>query len=194
MPIYRGSHENNFVIIDKGYLRDRDLSLKAKGLLTLMLSLPDDWKYSLSGLKAICRESEVAISSAMKELKERGYVKVSKYNAASDEKGRFGYAYEIFEHTGLPSPDDPDMDDPGMEKPPLENPVTENMGLYRIINNQERNNQEKNNKAHSHQERAGAGGGSFSEDDDGKDETKDATAEEKTGRIATLASLVRNDA
>ena len=132
MPIYRGSHENNFVVIDKGYLRDRDLSLKAKGLLTLMLSLPDDWKYSLSGLKAICRESEVAISSAMKELKERGYVKVSKYNAASDEKGRFGYAYEIFEHTGLPSPDDPDMDDPAMENPAVENPGTENMGLYRI--------------------------------------------------------------
>ncbi|MBR7040717.1 MAG: hypothetical protein IKI24_02620, partial [Clostridia bacterium] len=97
-------------------------------------------------------------------------------NASSDEKGRFGYAYEIFEHTGSPSPDDPDMDDPAMENPGTEKPGTENMGLYRIINNQERNNQEKNNKAHSHQERAGAGGGAFSENDDGENETKDADA------------------
>ena len=185
MPIYRGSHENNFVVIDKGYLRDKALSLKAKGLLTLMLSLPDDWKYSLSGLKAICRESAGAISSAMKELKERGYVKISKYNASSDEKGRFGYAYEIFEHTGSPSPDDPDMDDPAMENPGTEKPGTENMGLYRIINNQERNNQEKNNKAHSHQERAGAGGGAFSENDDGEDGTEDADAKGNDRRPTT---------
>ncbi len=179
MPIYRGSHENNFVVVDKGYLRDKDLSLKAKGLLTLMLSLPDDWKYSLSGLKAICRESAGAISSALKELKARGYVKVSKYNAASDEKGRFGYAYEIFEHTGSPSPDDP----------ATENPGTENMGLYRIINNQERNNQEKNNKAHSHQERAGAGGGvCFSENDDWEDGTEDADAKGNTEHFAAMSS------
>ena len=187
MPIYRGSHENNFVVIDKGYLRDKALSLKAKGLLTLMLSLPDDWKYSLSGLKAICRESAGAISSAMKELKERGYVKISKYNASSDEKGRFGYAYEIFEHTGSPSPDDPDMDDPAMENPGTEKPGTENMGLYRIINNQERNNQEKNNKAHSHQERAGAGGGAFSENDDGEDGTEDADAKGNDRRPTTAS-------
>jgi hypothetical protein len=188
MPIYRGSHENNFVVIDKGYLRDKALSLKAKGLLTLMLSLPDDWKYSLSGLKAICRESAGAISSALKELKARGYVKISKYNASSDEKGRFGYAYEIFEHTGSPSPDDPDMDDPAMENPGTEKPGTENMGLYRIINNQERNNQEKNNKAHSHQERAGAGGVSFSENDvDGENETKDADAKGNDLRPTTAS-------
>ncbi|MCR4578619.1 MAG: hypothetical protein K5784_12015 [Clostridiales bacterium] len=194
MPIYRGSHENNFVVVDKGYLRDKDLSLKAKRLLTLMLSLPDDWKYSLSGLKAICRESAGAISSALKELKARGYVKVSKYNASSDEKGRFGYAYEIFEHTGSPSPDDPATENPAMENPAVENPGTENpgtenMGLIRIINNQELNNQEKNNKAHSHQERAGAGGGvCFSENDDWEDGTEDADAKGNTEHFAAMSS------
>ena len=184
MSVYRTSHENNFVVIDKGYLRDRSLSLKAKGLLTLMLSLPDDWRFSISGLKAICRESEGAISSAIKELKDKGYMKVSKYNASSDERGRFGYAYEIFEHNDSPDPCFPALDKPAMEKPATEEPALDNTGLYRIINNQERNNQELNNQGHSH--RIGGGGAFYeNEDEDGERETDGQALSGAAERLST---------
>ena len=182
MKVHREPHETFFVVVDKAYLQDMDLSLKAKGLLTLMLSLPDDWKYSIPGLTAICRESGIAVSSAIKELKAKGYLKVSKYNASSDEKGRFGYAYEIFERPVSPDPcfphlddpglDDPDLEKPDLEEPALEEPALENTGLYKIINNQIIKDQIMNNQEHSHQIQGGAGGGSDKDDLDGEDGTE----------------------
>ncbi len=215
MKVHREPHETFFVVVDKAYLQDMDLSLKAKGLLTLMLSLPDDWKYSIPGLTAICRESGIAVSSAIKELKEKGYLKVSKYNASSDEKGRFGYAYEIFERPVSPDPCFPHLDDPGLEKPALEEPALEepaleepaleepameNTGLYKIINNQIIKDQIMNDQEHSHQIHGGAGGGSDEDDDlnveDGTegDDRDDIPVSEDGIRIATRSLTARNDA
>ena len=56
------------------HLRDRNLTLKTKGLLSIMLSLPEDWDYSIKGLVSICKENETAVRSALKELETNGYL------------------------------------------------------------------------------------------------------------------------
>lgn len=62
------------------HLRDKNLSLKAKGLLSVMLSLPDNWDYSIAGLVTISKENETAVKSALNELKDSNYVVVTKEN------------------------------------------------------------------------------------------------------------------
>lgn len=75
-------------------LRDTNLSLKAKGLLSLILSLPDDWGYSLSGLAEICLGSETDIRNILKELESLGYLQITR---TQDSNGLFRYIYDIFE-------------------------------------------------------------------------------------------------
>lgn len=79
------------------HLRDKELSLKAKGLLSWMLSNDDDWDYSIKGIVANCKENETAIESALAELKERGYVHVTKLMPNQTESGRIEYIYDILE-------------------------------------------------------------------------------------------------
>ncbi len=68
MAVFRVEHIDDYTVMSNIHLRDKNLSLKAKGLLSLMLSLPDDWEYTLTGLAAINRESKDAIRSAIHEL------------------------------------------------------------------------------------------------------------------------------
>lgn len=83
------------------HLRNMDMSLKAKGLMSLMLSLPPEWDYSIGGLVAICKESHTSIRSALKELEENQYLIRERKN---NEKGYFIYEYTLYEvpepHTG----------------------------------------------------------------------------------------------
>ena len=65
-------HEKNFVILDKGFLEDENLSFKAKGILTYLLSKPDNWEVSVSHLVEVSKEGKTAIYSALKELEEAG--------------------------------------------------------------------------------------------------------------------------
>lgn len=78
----------------KRYLLDNKISLKAKGLLCILLSLPDDWNYSINGLVEICKESKTAVTSALGELKKYGYMRVDRTHS---ENGTFEYVYSIFE-------------------------------------------------------------------------------------------------
>lgn len=73
------------------------MSLKAKGLLSQMLSLPDDWDYTIKGLVSINKESEAAISSALDELKKNGYLVINKIMPKDTASGRIEYVYDIFE-------------------------------------------------------------------------------------------------
>lgn len=93
--VFRVEKNREFVVMSNKFLRNKEMSLKAKGLLALCLSLPDDWNYSLSGLVAICKESLTSIRSALKELEEFGHLKREK---KKDEKGQFIYEYILFEH------------------------------------------------------------------------------------------------
>lgn len=76
------------------HLRDKNLSLKTKGILSLMLSLPDNWIYSINGLIAVCKEGKKAIQSSIKELEDNNYLVRTRIR---NDKGRINYRYDIFE-------------------------------------------------------------------------------------------------
>ena len=97
MPVIRVNHNKNYTVMSNVHLRDINLSLRAKGLLSMMLSLPPDWDYSVEGLIAINKENVTAIKSALKELRDNGYLVVTKLLPNETESGRFEYIYDIFE-------------------------------------------------------------------------------------------------
>lgn len=94
---------HNFTVLPNSTLRDKNLSLKAIGLLCKMLSLPDDWEYSILGLCSICKEGETAIRAALDELKKGRYLIVKKLNSAESGVGTFAYEYYVYEE---PAPED----------------------------------------------------------------------------------------
>ena len=94
MTVIRIQKTDNYSVISNEHLRNKDLSLKAKGLMTLMLSLPPQWDFSIGGLVAICKESHTSIRSAIKELEENRYLIRERKN---NEKGYFVYEYTLFE-------------------------------------------------------------------------------------------------
>lgn len=95
LTVYRVQRNGNYTVMANYHLRDRALSLKAKGLFSLLLSLPDDWDFSLPGLVAICKEGMDAIRDAVKELEALGYIIRSRVRNA---KGRLeSAAYELYE-------------------------------------------------------------------------------------------------
>lgn len=96
MSVFRVHKTKDFTVLSNHHLRDKGLSLQAKGLLSVMLSLPDDWKYSIRGLAAISKEGEKAIKSTLDELKEHGYLVVTK-NAPKAGESHFSYEYDVFE-------------------------------------------------------------------------------------------------
>lgn len=98
MSVIRVEKSKNYTIMSNTHLRDKELSLKAKGLLSVVLSLPDNWDYSLSGLSSICKESITAIRSAINELRDMGYAKVEKlYPDKSVGRKQIEYSYIFFE-------------------------------------------------------------------------------------------------
>lgn len=100
MAIFRVEHNTNYTVISNTHLRDRRLSLKAKGLLTYMLSLPNDWNFSLSGLAANLKEGMESIRKTLAELKENGYLGIKK---ARNNNGSYHYIYYVYEHPKEPS-------------------------------------------------------------------------------------------
>jgi hypothetical protein len=92
--VLRVEKNRDYTVMSNQFLRNKQLSMKAKGLLAVCLSLPDDWDYSINGLVAICKESITAVRNAMKELEAHGYMKINKLQ---NEKGHFQYEYVIYE-------------------------------------------------------------------------------------------------
>ena len=97
MAIFRIEKNKNYTVMSNYHFRDKRLSLKAKGLLSEMLSLPDDWDYSVSGLVAINKEKEDTIKSTLKELKDAGYLVVNKILPSKETGGKITYEYVIYE-------------------------------------------------------------------------------------------------
>ena len=85
MAIFRVKKTRDFTIMSNHHLRDKKLSLKAKGLLSLILSLPEDWDYTLKGLSYICKEGVDAVRMAVKELEDAGYIERRRFR---NEKGQ----------------------------------------------------------------------------------------------------------
>lgn len=116
MSVFRINKNKNYTVMSNYHLKDKTLSLKAKGLLSIMLSLPDNWDYSIQGLTKICKEGEMAIKSSLSELKEHSYLIMTKENNA---KGQFCWIYDIFE-APQPYPENPPMVNPPMVNPSME--------------------------------------------------------------------------
>jgi hypothetical protein len=94
MSVIRVNNTKGFTVMSNYHFQDREISLKAKGLLGLMLSLPSNWDYSVNGLVAIVKENKAAVQTALKELEEHKYLKRTR---VQDETGRFDYIYDIYE-------------------------------------------------------------------------------------------------
>ena len=130
MSVFRVEKTKGYTVMSNHHLRNHALSLKAKGLLSQMLSLPEDWDYTLQGLAQINKESIDAIREAVRELERAGYIERSRER---DGRGCLrGTVYTIYEqpHTE-PTPEEParalpTLDNPTLEKPMLEKPTLEN--------------------------------------------------------------------
>ena len=128
MAVFRIEKARDYTVMSNHHLRDQSLSLKAKGLLSMMLSLPEEWNYTTCGLASICKEGTDSIGSALKELERTGYIV---RNRLRDSKGKIlDVEYVIYEtphpaaepdtaapDTAFPYPENPDMDIPCLEKP-----------------------------------------------------------------------------
>lgn len=142
--VIRINKTKNYVVMSNEHLQRKDMSLKAKGLLSLMLSLPEEWIYSIDGLCSLCMENETAIKSALNELKEHGYLTVKKVMPTTENGGRISYEYNIYE---LP------QEIQGIEKQGVENLHLEIQGVEnqpyinnKIINNKKQNIKDKKEK------------------------------------------------
>ncbi len=113
MAVFRVERTRDYTVMSNHHLKNRSLSLKAKELLSVMLSLPDEWDYTLRGLAAISREGVDAIREAIRELEDAGYIVRSR---GRNEKGQLsGTEYVIYEHPQQ-SADAPVLDNPTQEK------------------------------------------------------------------------------
>lgn len=121
MSVFKVEKNSNYTVMSNHHLRDRNLSYKAKGLLSFMLSLPEDWDYSLAGLCAISKESRDGIRSILKELQENHYVEIEKVRG---DKGYFEYNYLIYEIPQFNELNN-EIENPDMENPYLDIPSVE---------------------------------------------------------------------
>ena len=120
MAVFRVERNKGYTVMSNHHLRNKDLSLKAKGLLSQMLSLPEDWDYTLKGLSLINREQIDAIRAAVRELEQAGYIVRSRER---DSQGRLrGADYIIYEQP-QPVPDSPTLENPMLDNPTQEKPT-----------------------------------------------------------------------
>ena len=122
MSVFRVEKNKGYTVMSNHHLRNHALSLKVKGLLSQMLSLPEDWDYTLQGLAQINKESIDAIREAVRELERAGYIKRSRER---DERGCLRRTvYTIYEQPHAePTPEEPTQEKPMLDKPTLENPT-----------------------------------------------------------------------
>ena len=132
MAVFRIERTRDYTVMSNHHLRNEKLSLKAKGLLSMMLSLPENWNYTTRGLAAICKEGVDAIGGALRELETAGYIV---RHQLRDRHGRISDTeYVIYEQpqpkkpdTPSPDTDAPDTENPYMEKPDTEKPAELNI-------------------------------------------------------------------
>ena len=149
MAVFRVERNTGYTVMSNHHLRNKELSLKAKGLLSQMLSLPEDWDYTLAGLSYINRESIDAIRTAVWELEKAGYIT---RRQGRDEKGKMtAIEYTIYEQPQPPALDCPVLENPTADNPILENPTPDNptsenpMQLNKDIQKTDLSKKEKSN-------------------------------------------------
>lgn len=141
MAVFRVEKTKDFTIMSNHHLRNPNLSLKAKGLLSLMLSLPEDWDYTTKGLAQICKEGVDSIGTALKELERYGYLTRRRLRCENGQLGDIEYTIhetpaEISGESGSPKRENPEQVNPeqakpGQEIPGQENPVQLNTNIQK---------------------------------------------------------------
>ena len=113
MPVIRIDKTRDYTVMSNHHFRNRKLSLKAKGVMSLMLSLPDDWDYTVAGLATLSKDGLDSVRSALKELEREGYLKMERER---DAKGKLGRASYVLSEI-------PVVEKPILKNPRLENPI-----------------------------------------------------------------------
>ena len=148
MGVFRIEKTRDYTVMSN-HLRNAGLSLKSKGLLSMMLSLPEDWNYTTRGLAKICKEGTDSIGSALKELERAGYIV---RNRLRDSKGKIvDVKYVIYEtphppDTGQPCEAEPNTACPNTENPDMDNPCLQNRPQ---LNKEKRTPEEQNTDSSS---------------------------------------------
>ena len=123
MAVFRIEKTRDYTVMSNHHLRNRSLSLKAKGLLSLMLSLPEGWDYTTKGLARICKDGVDSICAGVRELEEQGYVVRERVRNPNGQLGAIEYT--ILEQPRPPEREKPERENPVQVNPVLDNPVQE---------------------------------------------------------------------
>ncbi len=123
MAVFRIEKTRDYTVMSNHHLRDKSLSLKAKGLLSLMLSLPEEWDYTTKGLARICKDGVDSICAGVRELEEHGYVIRQRVRNPNGQLGAIEYT--ILEQPRPPEPGKPERENPVLDNPEQVSPVLE---------------------------------------------------------------------
>ena len=123
MAVFRIEKTRDYTVMSNYHLRDKSLSLKAKGLLSLMLSLPEEWDYTTKGLARICKDGVDSICAGVRELEEHGYVIRQRVRNPNGQLGAIEYT--ILEQPRPPEPEKPERENPVLDNPEQAYPVLE---------------------------------------------------------------------
>ena len=149
MAKYRVHKTDNYTVMSNVHFHEKNMTLRAKGLLSLMLSLPDDWEYSVDSIVKLSKDGKGSVTAGLHELEEFGYLVRS---AVVDQNGKFcGYNYDIYEEpqSRQPSTEKPSTEKPSTEKPLTEKPLTENQPQLKYYKLKYYSLNDSNNKDYS---------------------------------------------
>lgn len=161
MAVFRIEKTRDYTVMANHHLRNTALSLKAKGLLSLMLSLPEDWDYTTKGLARICRDGVDSICATVRELEDAGYIIRERVRNANGRLGSIEYTILEQPRPPEPKPGKPERENPVQVKPVLDSPVLgkpeqenpaqlntkDQVNKYQILIHQVRKNQILSNQA-----------------------------------------------
>ena len=125
MAVFRIEKTRDYTVMSNHHLRDRSLSLKAKGLLSLMLSLPEEWDYTTKGLARICKDGVDSICAGVRELEEHGYVIRQRVRNPNGQLGAIEYTILEQPRPPEPKPQKPERENPVLDNPEQASPVLE---------------------------------------------------------------------
>lgn len=125
MAVFRIEKTRDYTVMSNHHLRNTSLSLKAKGLLSLMLSLPEEWDYTTKGLASICKDGVDSICSTIKELEYHGYIIRERVRNSKGQLTTIEYTILEQPKIVLPEQEKPKRENPVLDKPALEKPIQE---------------------------------------------------------------------
>ena len=123
MAVFRVEKIRDYTVMANHHLRNTELSLKAKGLLSLMLSLPEEWDYTTKGLARICKDGVDSICAGVRELEDHGYVVRERIRNPNGQLGAIEYTILEQPRTSEPKREKPERENPVQENPVLDDPV-----------------------------------------------------------------------